>query len=107
MQPGSWRMDDSFDPNDSDASAFHVYNFIPSLRLFAAHLALIPTKGFTCLELRPLASFIHTWFRSMDVAQGFGSAKFDTSILGGHIRYLMSLLENMRFRPFGQQILGQ
>jgi hypothetical protein len=93
QQPGSWRMDDSFDPTESDVSAFHVYNFIPSLRLFAAHPALLPAAGFSCLELRPLASFIHTWFRSMDVAQGFASAKFDTSILGCRLRYLMSLLE--------------
>jgi hypothetical protein len=93
MQPSSWRMDDSFDPNDGDSSAFHVYKFIPALRLFAAHPALLPANGFTCLELRPLASFIHTWYRSMDVAQGFVSAKFDASILGSRLIFLMSLLE--------------
>jgi hypothetical protein len=93
LQPGSWRMDDSFDPTDRDVSAFQVYNFIPSLRLYSAHPALLPAKGFSCLELRPLASFIHTWFRSMDVAQGFAVAKFDASILCCRIRFLMSLLE--------------
>ena len=93
MQPGLWRMDKSFDLNENDASAFHVYNFIPSLRSYAAHAALLPSKGFTCLELRPLALFISTWFRSMDVAQGFASARFDTSIMGCRLRFLMSLLE--------------
>jgi hypothetical protein len=93
MQPGSWKTNHNFDPTEQDASAFQVYNFIPALRAFAAHAPLIPTEGFTCLELRPLALFINTWFRSMDVAQGFDTAKFDTSILGCRLRFLMSLLE--------------
>jgi hypothetical protein len=93
MQPGSWHMADAFDPREGDPSSFHVYNFLPALRSLAAHPALLPAKGLTCLELRPLALFIHTWFRSMDVAQGFERARFDTSILGCRLRFLMSLLE--------------
>ena len=93
MQPGSWRMDDSYDLADNGTSAFHVYHFIPCLRLFAAHPPLLPPQGVTCLELKPLLSFIFTWFRSMDVAQGFETARFDSSILGCRLRFLIALLE--------------
>jgi hypothetical protein len=55
-------MNDWFDPNQTEVSLFQIYNFIPSLRKYAAHPALLPAKAFTCLELRPLASFIYTWF---------------------------------------------
>jgi hypothetical protein len=93
MQPNSWRMDPAYEPSECDVSSFHVYNFLPCLRRFTAHPALLPAEGITCLELRPLALFISTWFRSMDVAQGFESAKFDDSILGCRLRYLMLLLD--------------
>jgi hypothetical protein len=94
MQPGSWRMDDSYDPADDDPSAFHVYHFIPSLWQFGAHPALLPSNGFSCLEMKPLASFIFTWFRSLDVSPNFDSARFDQSILGCRLLYLQTILDN-------------
>jgi hypothetical protein len=94
MQPSSWRMDPAYEPSKGDASSFHVYNFLPCLRQFTAHPALLPAEGLTCLELKPLALFTSTWFRSMDVAHGFESAKFDhASMLGCRLRCLMLLLD--------------
>ncbi len=93
MQPGSWRMDKSFEPSDGDEFSFHVYNLIPCLRQFKAHPALLPAEGFTFLDLKPMALFIFTWFRSMDIDVGFAIARFDRSILGCRLRYLKDLLD--------------
>ena len=86
-------MEESFEPADSDASSFHVYHFMPALRAYSASPALLPASGLTCLELIPLATFIFTWFRSIDITQGFQTAQFDQSILGCRLRYLVALLQ--------------
>ena len=31
LQPASWRMEDYFDPLDSDSTSFHIYNFFSCL----------------------------------------------------------------------------
>ena len=87
-------MEDSFlEPADSDASSFHGYHFMSALRAYSASPALLPASGLTCLELIPLATFIFTWFRSIDITQGFRTAQFDQSILGCCLRYLITILE--------------
>ena len=64
------------------------------LRACVTHPAILPAKGFTCLEMKPLVHFIFTWFQSMDINQGFETfSKFDPSILGSRLRFLMSLLD--------------
>jgi hypothetical protein len=93
LQPGSWRMDSSYDPSKGD-TAFHVYQFLPSPRILIAHPALLPAKRLSCLDLKPLAVFIFTFFRCMDVSTGFSKAKFDSSLLGCRLRHLVSLLES-------------
>jgi hypothetical protein len=89
LQPACWCVEDNYDPLDTDTStSFHVYQFITCLRSHSAHPALLPSTGFTCLEMKPLAHFIFTWFRSMDINPSFETAKFDQSILGSRLRFL-------------------
>jgi hypothetical protein len=93
LQPATWRMEASYDPTNSNASSFHVYNFLSALRAHAASPALLPISGLTSLAMKPLATFIFTWFRSLDVTQGFSDAHFDQSLLGCRLRYLLGVLD--------------
>jgi hypothetical protein len=60
---------------------------------YVASLALLPIFGLTSLEMKPLATFIISWFRSMEITQGFRDAHFDQFILGCRLRYLISILD--------------
>lgn len=68
IQPASWHMEDSFDPQLSDPNSFQIYQFLPCLGAYSAQPALLPAKWLACLKIRPLALFVLSWFRSMDIA---------------------------------------
>jgi hypothetical protein len=83
LQISSWQMDESFDPNLSDTTSFHIYNFIKCLREYAHQPALLPAGGMPLIHVKQLAQFIISWFRGMDVQYDLQSSKFDSSILLG------------------------
>jgi hypothetical protein len=103
LQISSWQMDESFDPNLSNTTSFHIYDLIKCLREYAHQPALLSADGMPLIHVKQLAQFILSWFRGMDVQYDVQSSKFDSSILGSHLIYLTHILDKHQVHTLWEQ----